>query len=203
MASSLLATAAITLSSVISVFVSTSSSSESTSTQILSSLPLSSIKYFCVLLCFLIGFICNVLATGYFAHTSFLATLPVWTDKTDYLNCVSITLNRGSYCWSLGLRSFYLSIPMFLWIFGPIAMFAVAALCQVPSISWTLPPVLHNLFSALHSNKKGAIFTLSSSKLRGEDSNLTVDGEARYSGGLSYANKIIFQLFESYTTKLV
>ncbi|KAM1398355.1 hypothetical protein ACFX2I_015815 [Malus domestica] len=128
MASSLLATAAITLSSVISVFVSTSSSSESTSTQILSSLPLSSIKYFCVLLCFLIGFICNVLATRYFAHTSFLATLPVWTDKTDYLNCVSITLNRGSYCWSLGLRSFYLSIPMFLWIFGPIAMFVCCCL---------------------------------------------------------------------------
>ncbi|RXH96597.1 hypothetical protein DVH24_009101 [Malus domestica] len=128
MASSLLATAAITLSSVISVFVSTSSSSESTSTQKLSSLPLSSIKYLCVLLCFLVGFICNVLATRYFAHTSFLATLPVWTDKTDYVKYVSVTLNRGSYFWSLGLRAFYLSIPMFLWIFGPIPMFVCCCL---------------------------------------------------------------------------
>ncbi|VVA33027.1 PREDICTED: unnamed product [Prunus dulcis] len=79
MASSLLATTAITLSSVISVFVSTSSSSSSDST-----------------------------STKYFAHASFLATLPTRKDKTDYIEYVSTTVNRGSYFWSLGLRAFYL-----------------------------------------------------------------------------------------------
>ncbi|PQQ00336.1 uncharacterized protein Pyn_18551 [Prunus yedoensis var. nudiflora] len=59
----------------------------------------------------------------YFAHASFLATLPTGKDKTDYIEYVSTTVNRGSYFWSLGLRAFYLSIPLFLWIFGAIPMF--------------------------------------------------------------------------------
>ncbi|XP_010421288.1 PREDICTED: uncharacterized protein LOC104706775 isoform X2 [Camelina sativa] len=36
---------------------------------------------------------------------------------------VAATVNRGSYFWSLGLRAFYFSSPLFLWIFGPIPMF--------------------------------------------------------------------------------
>ncbi|XP_031098360.1 uncharacterized protein LOC116002377 [Ipomoea triloba] len=36
---------------------------------------------------------------------------------------VGMTVNRGSYFWSLGLRAFYFSFPLFLWIFGPIPMF--------------------------------------------------------------------------------
>lgn len=126
MASSLLATTSITLSSVISVFVSTSSSSSSDSTvsqQLVYTIPLSSIKYFCILLCFLVGFLCNVQSTRYFAHASFLATRPTGKDKTDYIEYVSTTGNRGSYFWSLGLRAFYLSIPLLLWIFGAIPMF--------------------------------------------------------------------------------
>ncbi|KAL6281634.1 hypothetical protein ACE6H2_018515 [Prunus campanulata] len=126
MASSLLATTAITLSSVISLFVSTSSSSSSDRTvpqQLVYTIPLSSIKYFCILLCFLVGFLCNVQSTRYFAHASFLATLPTGKDKTDYIEYVLTTVNRGSYFWSLGLRAFYLSIPLVLWIFGAIPMF--------------------------------------------------------------------------------
>ncbi|CAL8159293.1 unnamed protein product [Prunus armeniaca] len=129
-ASSLLATTAITLSSVISVFVSTSTSSSSDSTvsqQLVYTIPLSSIKYFCILLCFLVGFLCNVQSTRYFAHASFLATLPTGKDKTDYIEYVLTTVNRGSYFWSLGLRAFYLSIPLFLWIFGQFPCLFVAA----------------------------------------------------------------------------
>lgn len=36
---------------------------------------------------------------------------------------VAATVNRGSYFWSLGLRAFYFSFPLFMWIFGPIPMF--------------------------------------------------------------------------------
>ncbi|CAL2262332.1 unnamed protein product [Prunus armeniaca] len=133
-ASSLLATTAITLSSVISVFVSTSTSSSSSSSsditvsqQLVYTIPLSSIKYFCILLCFLVGFLCNVQSTRYFAHASFLATLPTGKDKTDYIEYVLTTVNRGSYFWSLGLRAFYLSIPLFLWIFGQFPCLFVAA----------------------------------------------------------------------------
>ncbi|KAL7213966.1 hypothetical protein ACSBR1_026401 [Camellia fascicularis] len=36
---------------------------------------------------------------------------------------VGRTVNKGSYLWSLGLRAFYFSFSLFLWIFGPIPMF--------------------------------------------------------------------------------
>lgn len=37
---------------------------------------------------------------------------------------VASVLNRGSYFWSLGLRALYFSLPIFLWVFGPIPMLA-------------------------------------------------------------------------------
>lgn len=140
----------------ISVFVSTSSSSSCDSTvsqQLVYTIPLSSIKCFCILLCFLVGFLCNVQSTRYFAHASFLATLPTGKDKTDYIEYVSTTVNRGSYFWSLGLRAFYLSIPLFLWIFGAIPMFVCCCIMTIALI--IQPPVLHNLFTANPSKRKG------------------------------------------------
>ncbi|EAZ41543.1 hypothetical protein OsJ_26068 [Oryza sativa Japonica Group] len=46
---------------------------------------------------------------------------------------VTATLNRGSYFWSLGVRAFYFSCPVFLWLFGPIPMFAscLAMVCAL------------------------------------------------------------------------
>ncbi|XP_017974067.1 PREDICTED: uncharacterized protein LOC18604223 isoform X1 [Theobroma cacao] len=126
MASTLLATIAITLSSLISVFVSSSSDSGNATLQIVygnKSPLLSSIKYFSILLCFLVAFLCNVQSIRYYAHVSFLATLPSSRDNMETVEYVARNLNRGSYFWSLGLRAFYLSFPLLLWIFGPIPMF--------------------------------------------------------------------------------
>ncbi|XP_020419924.1 uncharacterized protein LOC18777644 isoform X2 [Prunus persica] len=92
-------------------------------------------------------------STRYFAHASFLATLPTGKDKTDYIEYVSTTVNRGSYFWSLGLRAFYLSIPLFLWIFGAIPMFVCCCIMTIALI--IQPPVLHNLFTANPSKRKG------------------------------------------------
>ncbi|KAM5570497.1 hypothetical protein ABKV19_011248 [Rosa sericea] len=135
MASTLLSTAAITLCSVISVLVSSESSSSSTVSVHLvysdntPSLP--SIKYLCILLCFLVAFLCNVQSTRYYAHVSFLGTVPTWKDKTGFIEYVAATLNRGYYFWALGLRAFYLSIPLFLWIFGPIPMFVSCCVLSI------------------------------------------------------------------------
>lgn len=126
MASTLLATAAITLSSLISVYVSSSSNTASTSSQLVygNKTPImSSIKYFTILLCFLVAFLCNVQCIRYYAHVSFLITLPSSKDSRESIDYVVRNLNRGSFFWSLGLRAFYLSFPLFLWIFGPIPMF--------------------------------------------------------------------------------
>ncbi|KAG5229874.1 hypothetical protein OIU76_021766 [Salix suchowensis] len=127
MASTLLATTAITLSSLIGVFVSSTSNSDSSASQIVygnKSSIMQSIKYFSILLCFLVAFLCFVQSIRYYAHCSFLVTVPISKGKKDSIEYASRNLNRGSFFWSLGLRAFYLSFPLFLWIFGPIPMFA-------------------------------------------------------------------------------
>ncbi|CAK9312137.1 unnamed protein product [Citrullus colocynthis] len=106
MASTLMATTTITIGSLISVFVSSTSSTG---------------KYRYIVLCFLVAFLCNVQSIRYYAHASFLVSLPAGEGRKDYLAAI---LNRGSLFWSLGLRAFYFAIPLFLWIFGPLSMFA-------------------------------------------------------------------------------
>ena len=105
MASTLMATTTITVGSLISVFVGSTSSTG---------------KYRYILLCFLVAFLCNVQSIRYYAHASFLVTLPAGEGRKDYLAAI---LNRGSLFWSIGLRAFYFAIPFFLWIFGPLSMF--------------------------------------------------------------------------------
>ncbi|EAZ22658.1 hypothetical protein OsJ_06329 [Oryza sativa Japonica Group] len=91
-----------------------------------------SVKFFAILVCFLVAFLLNVQSIRYYSHTSTLVNVPVRLIQrrrrpglaVDY---VTATLNRGSYFWSLGARAFYFSCPVFLWLFGPIPMFAACA----------------------------------------------------------------------------
>lgn len=127
MASTLLATTAITLSSIMGVFVSSTSTVTNASFKLVygnKSETVSSIKYFTLIICFLVAFLCNVQSIRYYAHVSFLATLPTSQGKKEAMEYAARSLNRASFFWSLGLRAFYLSFPLFLWIFGPIPMFA-------------------------------------------------------------------------------
>ncbi|XP_073296751.1 uncharacterized protein [Primulina huaijiensis] len=124
MASTLLATTAITLSSLISVYVSNKSTSSLKSIHGNSSSIMSSVKFSAILVCFLFAFFCNVQSIRYYAHVSFLVSVPpASTDSKDSIEYVEMNLNKGSFFWSLGLRAFYLSFPLFLWVFGPIPMF--------------------------------------------------------------------------------
>ncbi|ESQ48088.1 hypothetical protein EUTSA_v10021410mg [Eutrema salsugineum] len=139
MASTLLATTAITLCSIIGVFVSNSSASKSTASAIIygnKSPLLATIKNFTILICFLMAFLCNVQSIRYYAHVSFLVTVPVSRGKKEHCEYVSRNLNRASYFWSLGLRAFYFSFPLFLWNFGPIPMFVCC--CMLSSILYFL-----------------------------------------------------------------
>ncbi|KAG1359300.1 hypothetical protein COCNU_08G007460 [Cocos nucifera] len=84
-----------------------------------------SIKFFSILICFLLAFLLNVQSIRYYSHAGLLINVPARSQRaapplaSEY---VAAALNRGSYFWSLGLRAFYLSFPMFLWIFGPVPM---------------------------------------------------------------------------------
>ncbi|CAL9116842.1 unnamed protein product [Musa hybrid cultivar] len=131
MASTVLATTAITLTSVISVFVRLTTTTASASLFLYGnkSPAAYTIEYFTISLCFILAFLGNVQSIRYYAHASFLVTTgEAGGVPADY---VARSLNRGSFFWSLGLRAFYLSFTLFLWIFGPIPMLAssVATCC--------------------------------------------------------------------------
>ncbi|KAL8056708.1 hypothetical protein ABFX02_04G136600 [Erythranthe guttata] len=135
MASTLLATTAITLSSLISVYVGNNQTSSSSSSGLIlmeyKSSSVSSVKFFAILVCFLVAFLCNLQSIRYYAHASFLLTVPIYRDRKEAIEYAATNLNRGGFFWSLGLRAFYLSFPLFLWVFGAIPMFLC---CCVMSI---------------------------------------------------------------------
>ncbi|GLU12124.1 hypothetical protein SLE2022_288300 [Rubroshorea leprosula] len=88
-----------------------------------------SIKFFSILVCYLVAFLLNVQSIRYYGHASILINVP-FNKMSPHehhhqltANYVATTVNRGSYFWSLGLRVFYFSFPLVLWIFGPIPMF--------------------------------------------------------------------------------
>ncbi|KAG0453868.1 hypothetical protein HPP92_025172 [Vanilla planifolia] len=83
-----------------------------------------SLKFLAILLCFLAAFLLNVQSVRYYSHASILINVPLrcrWQQRTSP-EYVARAVNWGSYCWSLGLRACYFSLPLFLWVFGPIPM---------------------------------------------------------------------------------
>ncbi|EXB24916.1 hypothetical protein L484_001579 [Morus notabilis] len=137
MASTLLASTAIMLSSLIAVLMTSGSKDNSAFFVLGNGTDTSfSIKYFCILACFLVAFLLNVQSIRYYSHASILINVPFKKMSQDIhhhqrtVEYVATNVNKGSYFWSLGLRAFYFSSPLFLWIFGPIPMF-VACLVLV------------------------------------------------------------------------
>uniref|UniRef100_A0A803MIH9 Uncharacterized protein n=1 Tax=Chenopodium quinoa TaxID=63459 RepID=A0A803MIH9_CHEQI len=76
----------------------------------------------------------SAISIRYYAHVSFLLNVPppsVDEDREEFVEYVSQQLYRGSLFWSLGLRAFYFSFPLLLWIFGAIAMLASSCLLVI------------------------------------------------------------------------
>nr|XP_043639579.1 uncharacterized protein LOC122610674 [Erigeron canadensis] len=85
-------------------------------------------KFFSIFVCFLVSFLMNVQSIRYLSHASMLINVPYkmitnFTSLPLTIEYVASTVNLGSYFWSLGLRAFYFSFPLFLWLFGAIPMF--------------------------------------------------------------------------------
>ncbi|TVU42777.1 hypothetical protein EJB05_09199, partial [Eragrostis curvula] len=153
MASTLLASTAITLSSLIAVLMSSgggnggcasTASNSNSSNGLLPGAPLVigatgapalSAKFFAILVCFLVAFLLNVQSIRYYSHASVLVNVPPRAHRRPgrAVGYVTATLNRGSYFWSLGARAFYFSCPVFLWLFGPIPML-VACVAMVAAL---------------------------------------------------------------------
>ncbi|WVY92576.1 hypothetical protein V8G54_031664 [Vigna mungo] len=85
------------------------------------------IKYICLLTCFLLAFSCFVQSTRHFVHANYLISTP---DSFVPVSSVEIAVIRGSDFWSLGLRALYFALDLLLWFFGPIPMF-ISSLAMV------------------------------------------------------------------------
>ncbi|KAH9609989.1 hypothetical protein KSS87_022226 [Heliosperma pusillum] len=122
MASTLLATISITLSSLISAVVGRAGET------LALTYTIHTVKYFSILVCFLTAFLCSMQCVRYYAHVSFLITVPSPKGSSEFVEFVAQKLNMGSLFWSLALRAFYFAFPLLLWIFGPVAMFTCSCL---------------------------------------------------------------------------
>lgn len=69
---------------------------------------------------FLVAFFNFTLSVRYFNHTGFMINLPV--DDSDGVSVEDVTeiLDRGGTHYTLGMRCYYLAIPLALWLFGPL-----------------------------------------------------------------------------------
>ncbi|KAK1695083.1 hypothetical protein QYE76_011780 [Lolium multiflorum] len=153
MASSVLATVAITLSSLVAALMASGAAhgllsgtaaalnnSDNNNKNIVvgaAGVAALSAKFLAILVCFLVAFLLSVQSIRYYSHTGILVNVPIQSHRLRHpglaVDYVTSTLNRGSYFWSLGVRAFYFSCPMFLWLFGPIPMFVacVAMVCSL------------------------------------------------------------------------
>ncbi len=84
---------------------------------------------------FLFAFFNFTLAVRYFNHTGFMINLPVNANTGITVKDVAEILDRGGIHYTLGMRGYYLSIPLTLWLFGPLWLLA-GTLVLVAVLHW-------------------------------------------------------------------
>jgi uncharacterized membrane protein len=73
---------------------------------------------------FFISFFNFTLAIRYYNHGGIMINTIDENDSTLSAETVTEVLNHGALHYTIGMRGFYLSIPLGLWMFGPIWMLA-------------------------------------------------------------------------------
>lgn len=68
---------------------------------------------------FLFAFFNFALSLRYFNHAGFLLAFPPGQDPRVTPEGVAAGVNRGGLHYTLGMRGYYLSVPLALWLFGP------------------------------------------------------------------------------------
>lgn len=73
---------------------------------------------------FLFAFFNFTLAVRYYNHTAFMINLP--TDSSTEISVEDVVeiLDRGGTHYTLGMRGYYLAIPLALWLIGPLWLLA-------------------------------------------------------------------------------
>ena len=73
---------------------------------------------------FFVTFFNFTLAIRYYNHASFMINTFEQNDETVSGESVTKVINHAALHYTIGMRGFYLSIPLALWLFGPIWMLA-------------------------------------------------------------------------------
>lgn len=81
-------------------------------------------KLMLILVDFFVAFFAFSLAVRGYNHVGFLVNVPVDRGDTHGVTPakVALHLNRASAYYSLGMRTYYFSVPLVLWLFGPVWM---------------------------------------------------------------------------------
>jgi uncharacterized membrane protein len=90
------------------------------------------IKALLVVLVFLIAFVSFSLCVRFYNHAAFLLNLP--PDDQELLldsDAAIRALSRGASAYNLGMRCYYVAIPMALWLLGPVWFLAGALVMTV------------------------------------------------------------------------
>ncbi len=73
---------------------------------------------------FFVTFFNFTLAIRYYNHAGFMINTFEQNDATVSEEAVTQVINHGALHYTIGMRGFYLSVPLALWLFGPIWMLA-------------------------------------------------------------------------------
>ena len=74
-----------------------------------------------IVLCYFFNF---TLAIRYYNHAGFMINTFEHNDATVSEEAVTQVVNHGALHYTIGMRGFYLSVPLALWLFGPVWMLA-------------------------------------------------------------------------------
>ncbi|MBI3545114.1 MAG: DUF599 domain-containing protein [Gammaproteobacteria bacterium] len=82
-------------------------------------------KLMLILVDFFVAFFSFSLAVRGYNHVGFLINVPVEKGEKHGVTPfkVAMHLNRTASYYSIGMRTYYLSVPLILWLFGPLWMF--------------------------------------------------------------------------------
>lgn len=93
-------------------------------------------KLMVLLVEFFIGFFCFALAVRGYHHAGYMINVPLKSGDTHGISVAKVVqmLNRTSGYYSIGMRSYYFTVPVVMWLFGPVWMF-VATLALLAVLS--------------------------------------------------------------------
>lgn len=80
------------------------------------------VKLMVLALLFFFAFFNFTLSIRYYNHAGFMINIPEANGPDISQDSIAVGLNRGALHYTLGMRGFYLSIPIVLWLFGPLWM---------------------------------------------------------------------------------